>query len=54
MLTVDDSDNEHSDDDDHSEKDETVTQKIEFEDSSSDSGEDFEEISDIKLCWADM
>ena len=26
----------------------------EDEDSSSDSGEDFEEISDIKLCWADM
>ena len=48
MLQIDDSDNEDQ-------VDESQSEVTTIDDSSSsDSGEDFEEITSIKLCWADM
>ena len=49
MLHIDDSDQE----DEHHDEIQSEVTTIDGS-SSSDSGEDFEEISNIKLCWADM
>ena len=68
MLQIDESESEREDESEDEREDEredesedevatTRTPPVDIvvdNDSSSDSGEDFEEISDIKLCWADM
>ena len=56
MLQIDDSEDEEEDKD-VSDTKPKPTFKVDMEiaeESSSDSGEDFEEISEVKLCWGDM